>query len=885
MKKKLLLTVLILSHFGLTAMSAELHEVTRDNALTIAQRQFQGQDVDYYISSNTAAQVWRIFVDAEPMKGWQHDCYVLTIPKQTTAPINLVIAEKESRKMPPLGDFEPLLVRNRYGNSANSKPKVSMNTLSNADSEAAQRTYAIILSGGYDRTSNHERYWNDCSFIYQTLVNRYGVPKDQVYPIMSDGNNPGLDMILTTGTLRSQPLDLDNDGIDEIKLAATKANVRATINAIASKIKKDDHLLIYVIDHGGTNDGKSNSFIWLWNGGQLYDYELAQMIDPICSKYVNVNVVLGQCYSGGFIDDLTKVGCVVSAASRGSEPSWACLDIPYDEFVYHWTSAVNGATHNQSQVNADADGNGRVTMLEAFCYARDHDRATKEHPMYVSTPISVGEDLAFNHLAPSVDLYIQDNFEDTGKEPNMTTNEFWKSPSIWIRNQNDSIYEHENPYYSPTHVNAYINVRIHNRGKEAFDGRGRWIHMYWAEASTDITDETWKGREYDENSQYPTGGVLDSYPIESIIEPGSYKDFVLPWTLPGSLKDKKKENSHFCLIAKIMDTIYDDGYVEDHTYFDLRGSNDHAQKNITIIKKDELYKAFCVYMRNPYQNERTFTLELVPQTAADAALYSIANVEMAMGDKVYNAWRRGGCVAQDVEVPSSHSSITSTNTVIFKSPQSKLQYISLKGKEFGEVKLKFDFLLCGQQSKYYCFDLIQKDESGNIMGGETFVVESPSQSFDPIVITQDPAVGGQVQLQVASSGFKSYKWTDAFGETISNKNAVTVTPSINGYQYAVAALTENGDLATQSISLENNFGIESANVSLGGITVKLRAEAPAKSTLSLTSAADGTKIASCNVPEGSSHAILDGARLEQGTYIIYYTIGGTLIDQKKISIR
>ncbi|MDY6251555.1 MAG: hypothetical protein SPL48_02370 [Bacteroidales bacterium] len=47
----------------------------------------------------------------------------------------------------------------------------------------------------------------------------------------------------------------------------------------------------------------------------------------------------------------------------------------------------------------------------------------------------------------------------------------------------------------------------------------------------------------------------------------------------------------------------------------------------------------------------------------------------------------------------------------------------------------------------------------------------------------------------------------------------------------------------------------------------------------------GTKIASCNVPEGSSHAILDGARLEQGTYIIYYTIGGTLIDQKKISIR
>lgn len=63
--------------------------------------------------------------------------------------------------------------------------------------------------------SNYERYWNDCSFIYQTLVNKYGVPKENIFPLMSDGDNPNEDMRLTTGGFASQSLDLDNDGVNE----------------------------------------------------------------------------------------------------------------------------------------------------------------------------------------------------------------------------------------------------------------------------------------------------------------------------------------------------------------------------------------------------------------------------------------------------------------------------------------------------------------------------------------------------------------------------------------------------------------------------------------------------------------------------------------------
>ena len=460
MKQKLLFLILVLcAWLPMTAQTTPLIHVTQADALDYAKQLFKDVDADYFAIENGTSKAWKIFVDPEPMRGWEHDCYLISVDKQAPLFPKVLTVSIDSLRTPPSGNYIPVSVKNRYGDKSSSKPAVRKQTLTNDASIAAQRTYAIILNGGISLLSNHERYWNDCSFIYQTLVNRYGVPKDNIYPLMSDGTNPDFDIRCTAGGYMTQSLDLDFDGENEIKLAATKANVRSTLSSLASKMEKDDHLFIYVIDHGGTNDYNTNSYICLWGNESLYDYELAEMLTPFTSKLVNVNVVLGQCFSGGFIDNLTKTGCVVAAASKGSESSWACSKIPYDEFVYRWTCAVNGADHLGQAIKADTDNNGRVTMDEAFLYAKRHD-IKDEHPQYVSTPRSVGEDLAFNHLAPSIDLYLKDNPEDTGKEPNMTTDKFWISPSIWIRNKADGIYEHENPYYSEDHPAATIYVRV-----------------------------------------------------------------------------------------------------------------------------------------------------------------------------------------------------------------------------------------------------------------------------------------------------------------------------------------------------------------------------------------------------------------------------------------
>lgn len=133
MRAKLTFLCLLMSCVLSSAVAAQFQLVTRDEALEIAKQEFSGRDVDYFIRDDNNSTTWTIFVDAEPMKGWEHECYVLQIPRAINVTINpTVTTRKIRRKLPPSGNFVPLLVRNRYGTNANSKPIVAKVAQSNS---------------------------------------------------------------------------------------------------------------------------------------------------------------------------------------------------------------------------------------------------------------------------------------------------------------------------------------------------------------------------------------------------------------------------------------------------------------------------------------------------------------------------------------------------------------------------------------------------------------------------------------------------------------------------------------------------------------------------------------------------------------------------------
>ena len=878
--------MLILFAISTQQAKAESVNITTSDALAITRNLFQGRDVDYYLINDMNLTQWSIFVDAEPMKGWLHEAHIVKINKTSNKPVaSTRPASIFQVNIPPSGNLTPLDVKNRNGANPNYRPYVAKSSQSNSALSIAERTFAVIISGGICPTSNHQRYWNDCSFIYQTLVNKYGIPKNNIYPIMSDGDNPGADMNYGPYRYKSQPLDLDNDGLPDIQLAATVANIEGVLNSLSKKMKEDDHLFIYVIDHGGTNDNYTDSFICLWNYETLSDAALASMLTPFTEKYVNVNVVLGQCFAGGFNDNLTKVGCVVASACRGDENSFACPDgYPFDEFVYQWTCAINGADPDNIPVNADNDTNGRISMEEAFSYANINDRR-EEHPQFVSTPLSVGEDLAFNYLAPAVDLYIQDNEEDTGKEPNLTTDKFWLSPSIWIRNKDDGIYEHENPYYSQDHTSVTIYVRVHNRGKKDYVKGKYYVHAYWAKASTGFQPDAWMGNELYKNGEV-TGGPMTPSSIPNI-PAGEYRDVKITWALPAELlsanEKDDKDKHHFCILAKILDTHLEPWYTGAFNY-NCKSSNKDAQKNVSIINKNDMSEFTDVFIRNIYNKEHNYTLELIPRTPLDEAIYKFAKIEMKMSTPIYNSWQNGGFGSTEINRPASGD----PKIVQFKSKNSRIEGLAMANKEFDKVGLRFSLYNYPLTGGEYTLDLIQKNESGTIIGGETFVLTIPKVTgVIPPVIGIDPIIkpNGQVQLITDSnSDTSSIRWENCDGITIGEGPSIIVNPTYKtNNTYYVYALTEEG-LSSADITLEPEMGFDNIEVINNMLTLTLLNEAEKEDRIIITFLTTGNIVAIKEFQNCEKEMRIEVSSFESGIYTVSYIKDGMTVDSTKIVI-
>lgn len=251
--------------------------------------------------------------------------------------------------------------------------------------------YHVLISGGASASSNNPRYLNDLKFIHHTLLNKYlGNTHDNIYVIYADGNG-----------------DLDGDGNDDVDYAATKANVDGVFNMLADNLSENDILFVYVTNHGGYESGQ-DVFFCLYYGQRIRDDEFAGLINNIQAG--QMKFVFEQCYSGGMIDDLAGLSgknLSVATASDYNEPSygaqvppgWDSAGTGYDEFVYWWTAAMFGGyppsslpgTHPTGSTapdpkTADVNNDKKVTMKEAFDFAKTNDRWPAEHPQYYSSP-------------------------------------------------------------------------------------------------------------------------------------------------------------------------------------------------------------------------------------------------------------------------------------------------------------------------------------------------------------------------------------------------------------------------------------------------------------------------------------------------------------------
>ncbi len=665
---------------------------------------------------------WVFFVDEEPQKGWSHNCTLYTVPRTVDDRLELtdIPIHSESLTMPPSQyNLSPYIIGNSLRNNASMQIRVHGNHETyNGDSianEAAEHTYAMILSGGYNKYSNYGRYWNDCSYIYQTLRNKYGIPKDNITLLMADGDNPAADMIKTDWTgYQSSPLDLDFDSIADLHLAATKVNVDSVLTSYAESLTGDDHLFIYVIDHG-SNDNAGNSIICLWNQQYLKDYELAAKLDSINVR--SINVLLGQCYSGGFVEELEANGRVIATACSGTESSWACPDIPYDEFVYQWTNAINEIDKDSIAISSDVDINGHVTMEEAYRWACEHDRRS-ETPQYCSTPLSVGEDLAFNSIPEGVDLYIRDNSDDTGKEPFCGENFTMDSPDIYVRNENDGFIcqKHERPYLESQYDDLFAYVKIRNRGTKDYDGNKKYyVHLFWSEPIL-----TYTPGEFEEN-------ICNGYISYATINPIAAGDSIIKemsFRVPADIINNTEsyytvqKKLNMCLqgyiSTKKSPSDFDFDASQEEFINKMKNSNDYAAKHFSMIYVDDPF--LFVRIPNTLDDSLKFRIELKCERGETLTK---GNLYVRLGNKINHSWNMSNNSAYNFILPNENA-----RWMRCSGDESIIYGLSLAARDTSGIYFKYDAMSPESSfdgnDRFTCY--IYDNNNEKMIGSHTFVI-------------------------------------------------------------------------------------------------------------------------------------------------------------------
>jgi len=122
---------------------------------------------------------------------------------------------------------------------------------------------------------------------------------------------------------------------------------------------------IDVNDDGDVNDWVSIDEKICLSSADMLDDEMAIFLDRMDANVISI--FMEQCFSGGFIDDLSASNRVISTATEEETVSWGNL------FVELFTSAFHRATRWGVPVDADHNHNGHISMMEAFNHAAGND--------------------------------------------------------------------------------------------------------------------------------------------------------------------------------------------------------------------------------------------------------------------------------------------------------------------------------------------------------------------------------------------------------------------------------------------------------------------------------------------------------------------------------
>ncbi|WP_415060187.1 S8 family peptidase [Flavobacterium sp.] len=492
--------------------------------------------------------------------------------------------------------------------------------------------------------------------------------------------------------------------------------------------------------------------------------------------------------------------------------------------------------------------------------------------------------------SPTLDLMIADSFKDEGIEPNTITKKFWSSESIWIRNNDDGIEEHQNPEYSETIPN-YVYVKIKNKSCVASSGNDE-LKLYWSKAGTSSTwPLSWEGNLYIDNVQMGAPIATITIPV---LNPGQEIILKAPWLIPNPQNYativEEQDLWHFCILARIVSN--DDQMTFPETNNDIqniKNNNNIAMTNITVVDLIQNVTngdtfGGVIYVSNPKNTSNIYYLELeVEEEEEGKSIAEEAEISIKMDNVLFNAWEKGGKKVAFLDNTNEEKrKIVKGNKVV-------LDHLLFDPNEVGTLKISFNFLTRELTEKSnYTYHIIQKDYfTDEIIGGETFVIKKPvRQPFladaGETIMTDinQPIIISAEQINEAAL----YNWYDSNGELIFQGKDLTVsTDIVKKYKLEVIALTDGfKDYADVEVKL-NPSKIESIspNPAVNQIQVNYKVNENTSAYL-MVLGYYGSSTTSHNyiIDINQSNYIINLSEYTQGFYTVALVCSGEIVDAK-----
>lgn len=877
-------------------------------------------EYDYYIGEtrlpvtpkdNPATRLvpaYFVLVDEEPGSGWNHPCKYVRVPK--IAKYIDYYRTVDTICPPDNVELEPIYVPNRYGANAAKKPAVEKD-LSNAPNEAAGNTYAVILNGGMSTVSNKEQYWNDCSFFYQTLRNRYDIPKSNIKVIMSDGTDEGEDLNLISGGYASSPLDLDGDGQPDIEYAATKENLQLVFGELAQKLTDNDHLLLFVTDHGGIDKTRNNkTYMYLWNNAKLYPEELAAYLEPIDAGFISI--VMGQCYSGGFIEALKDTNRIIATACSATEMSFRSTTVPFNEFLYHWTSALNGYDAFGNEV----DGGEALQIVDAQLYAAKHDfyanegtKRVKETPQISYFTHSVASDLSLANIPPTVDIVFDEykkpltselvikpyekivtiingkgrpyNQDFYMEESILEKYVFWNNPYIWLRNDEDGEeYQESEKLVIEKYKPVFVYFKVRNRGVKDYTKGDQTVRGYWTKSDVAINLDGWCGVvDSCNHSIKHNGGTLGSVTLDSMPAGGSSINFFWYSFNKDDYKEASKPGFNMCTLIYIRDE-YESGTmpVDEDRIVEVWKTNKLGQSNLSIVSIiDSMYVSFS----NLSLEEKAFDIALIDRVD-NLTLFTKAELLMNLSPDLSEAWNKGGQNGDYVEIDKNKE-----NAVMLESNVSKLKGLKMAPYQSGRIGLTCNFFAneAITERKQYDVDVaLVNSVTGKCVGGESFrIIQEPRPAINPLVnaTVQD---NGKTLLEATNVDEEVvYKWYDATGAVVGTGATFEVPAgAASNYTVRAEAVSDGAISDSAPVTAETStIKAVDAQSRIDAVDVRFYEAVPGGAKLCLTSSDGRTPATYYNVENGASGYAIPATDLPSGIYQVTMIQNGTVTGVKK----